>query len=265
MGSKNLIPSAAAIAAVAGLIISLPAYADNNNPAGPQGFARGFGHRGGHMMQDKMGNGVFGQVTAVNGNTITLTGRQGFGANATDSIFTVDATNAKIMKAGQAGSIASIAVGDNIMAEGTVNGTNVTATNIRDGRGPMPGGMMHAPGGPEAPANLPAGNGQPVVAGNITSINGSSIVISNKSNVQYNIDASNAKISKAGVASGSISNLSVNDPVVVQGSVSGNSVVASTILDQVRPAPASDTGAKLTPNRGFFGGIGQFFSHMFGF
>ncbi len=47
--------------------------------------------------------------------------------------YTVDATNATITKNNVAGNISSIAVGDTIMAQGTLTGTNLVATTMRDG------------------------------------------------------------------------------------------------------------------------------------
>jgi hypothetical protein len=44
--------------------------------------------------------------------------------------YTVDATNATIKKAGGAGTLADITVGTMLVAQGTVNGTTVTATMI---------------------------------------------------------------------------------------------------------------------------------------
>ncbi len=52
----------------------------------------GFG-RGGAMKPV-----VIGQVSAINGNTLTVTGKQGFGTSSPSTTFTIDATDAKIMK-----------------------------------------------------------------------------------------------------------------------------------------------------------------------
>jgi hypothetical protein len=66
---------------------------------------------------------VMGNVTAVNGSIITVAGKDG-------TTYTVDATNATIKKAGGAGTLADITVGTMLVAQGTVNGTTVTATMI---------------------------------------------------------------------------------------------------------------------------------------
>ena len=123
------------------------------------------------------------------------------------------------------------------MVQGTVSGTKVTATTIRDGV--MPGGMKSGTGtgagkgAPQMPSGI-TGNGEPVVGGNITAINGSTLTITNKSNVTYTIDATNATIMK-GNATSTLSNVAVGDSVVVQGTVNGTSVTASTVIDQGVP------------------------------
>lgn len=77
--------------------------------------------------------GVGGTVTAVSGNTITVTGRDG-------KTYTIDAGSATITK-DETVTVADIKVGDTVGAMGTVNGTSITATIIHDGKMPMgPGG-----------------------------------------------------------------------------------------------------------------------------
>ena len=79
--------------------------------------------------------GVMGTVTAVSGNTVTLTGKDG-------KTYTVDATSAEIGKMTTI-TIGQIAVGDTIGVQGTVslsaNGQagTVTAKHIMDGVPPM--------------------------------------------------------------------------------------------------------------------------------
>ena len=92
---------------------------------------------------NKMDNGlnknpsVGGTVSAVSGNTITLTGKD-------KTTYTVNTVNAKIMKntdvVGQKPTapttitVSDIKVGDTLVVNGTKNGTNITATNIFDGK-----------------------------------------------------------------------------------------------------------------------------------
>lgn len=217
------------------------------------------GVMGGGRMVGGKASGVVGAVASVSGNTLTVTSKMGSnGAAATT--YTVDATNATVTKSGAASSVSNIAVGDTVMVAGTVSGTTVTATSIRDG-------VMGASGA-KTPAQSPIqGNGEPVVGGAITAINGTSLTVTNKSNVTYAVDASTATIVKGNVTS-SISNVNVGDNVIVQGTVNGTSVAASSVIDQ----GAAATNAGNTPSQGhsgFVGGIfsaiGGFFGHLFGF
>ena len=150
--------------------------------------------------------------------------------------------------------------------QGTITGTSVVATTIRDGVMGGPG-MGFGRGGPEKDKNststkpVIAGNGQPVIAGTISAINGSIVSITNNSSSTYAIDVTNAKISQ-GPKTITVSTLKVGDKIIAQGTISGTSMTASSVIDQNKPVNTNDDANK---KPGFFGGIGQFFSHLFGF
>ena len=250
---------------VAGLAVAVPAFAQTA-PASQavqgqpgQGGMWG-GHRGGHMRP-----GVFGTVASINGTTLTVTSKVG-PQGGTATTYTVDASAATVTKSGAASSVSIIAVGATVMIQGTVSGTSVTAKTIRDGIPQRGQGGMNGAGANANP--IITGNGEPVVAGSVTAISGSSVTITNKSNVTYTIDASNAKIQYSGGA-GTIANVAVGDNVVVQGTVNGTSVTASSVIDQgatpAAGATATGTNGQPAPHRGFFAGIGSFFKHLFGF
>lgn len=220
---------------------------------------------GGGSMGGWRGSGVMGTVTALDGSIITLQSK-GYGQNASQTTYTVNAANATVMKNAATSTLAAIAVGDRLMVQGTTSGTTVTATMIRDGV-PQRNGA-NASGTP-----IVQGNGQPVVGGTITAINGSSLTVTNKSNVTYTIDASNATVEKGGAAS-SVSALAVGDMVLIQGTVNGSSVTASSVIDS-KAAPQT-TNSQSTSGKvnngdhrggfgGFLGGIGGFFHELFGF
>ena len=92
-----------------------------------------------HMMNDREGkaDGVIGTVSAVSGSTITVSVRTHM-ASSTPTLFTVDATNAKIFKGSATSSVSDILVGDRVAVKGEVSGTSVTAKVIRDGGVPPP-------------------------------------------------------------------------------------------------------------------------------
>jgi hypothetical protein len=163
---------------------------------------------------------AMGTVTAVSGNTITLTDKK------SGTTYTVDATNAAVNKFtpgtnGAKGTqstitVAQIAVGDNITVQGTVSGTNITATKIEDGMMMGFGGRGH--GGP--------GMGQ---MGTVTAVNGNTITLTGKNGTSYTVDASNATVEK--ISTVSVSNIQTGDTLMVQGTTSGTNVTAKNIVD----------------------------------
>ena len=80
--------------------------------------------------------GVGGTVTVVSGNTVTVTGRDG-------KSYTIDAGSATITK-DETVTLSDVAVGDTVMADGTLSGTTLTATSLHDGK--MPERMGGGPG-----------------------------------------------------------------------------------------------------------------------
>jgi hypothetical protein len=150
-----------------------------------------------------------GNITAINGNTITMTEE----ANEGGASYTVDASNAAIMNNGSPGTISDLKAGDKVFVQGTVSGTNVAATSISLGKGK---GMGHAPLGGD---------------GNITAINDNTITMTEEANeggASYTIDASKANVTNNG-AQASVSDLKVGDKIFVQGTTNGNNVTATSI------------------------------------
>lgn len=240
---------------------------DGENGSNQNEKGKGFGN--GQMMTRPV---VSGTVTLIAGNTITISGHQGMASSSAPlTTFVIDATNAKIMKANVAGTITSVVVGDTVVVSGTLTGTNVVATMIRDGvmmdRGGEGRGMMNNTNSANAQAMQQLqGNGQPVIAGTITAINGTSVTITNKSNVTYTAETSAAKVIIAGTAS-TIASAKVGDMVIVQGTINGTAITASSVIDNgTVPTTTTNTQPVQNTNKvGFFGGIGGFFGKMFGF
>jgi hypothetical protein len=153
------------------LVLATPAFAQTGNISGSEGSSgwshgMGLGHGKGMGMRKP---GVFGTVSAISGNTLTISSKQFFGLklgakpSTNTSVYTVDASNATIMKNNSTSTISSVAVGDMIMAQGTINGTNVSATVIRDGM-PMRDVGKNSENEKLSGQNPPQilGNGQPV-------------------------------------------------------------------------------------------------------
>ncbi len=176
------------LAMILGFAVAIPAFAQTTGaPSAPQGGWQGHGGFGGGM-RGTMKPGVFGTVASINGDIITVTGRSGFGGQRpttsgttpvaptapTPVTYTVDATNAVVKKNNATSTLSAIVVGDTVMAQGTLTGTNLVATMIRDGVVPtmMRGGQNG--GGQNHATSTPAftGNGEPMTAGNVTAVNG---------------------------------------------------------------------------------------------
>lgn len=259
---------------MASMVIAAPAFA----AATPAKVASGF-----NGMRGAGASGIVGTVSAVNGTTLTVNSRamikpRPMGASSTNegegavsvaaAVYTVNASGAKVYKNGATSTVANIAVGDMVIVQGTVSGSNVTATVVRDGVG-MGGAKGWGRGATSTLKTLPIkGNGQPVVGGNVTAISGTTLTVTNASNVTYAIDVSGATIVKNGVAS-TVSSVAIGDSVVVQGTVNGTSVAASSVIDQGvknQNASSSSEGGKGGGfGSGIFGAIGGFFAHLFGF
>lgn len=235
------------------IFISTPALAESttNREAGPKKILMG-------MMRPEMRPAVIGSVTAINGTTITLKGRMAPGNNAT-STYSVDASNAKVFMERATSTVSSIKTGDMIFVEGVFTGTNIVATNIRDGVK----GVGFGPGKREDHASsTPAftGNGQPLVLGKISAVNGNTLTITTGNGVIYTVDATGAKILKGKDAS-TLSNVVVGDHAMIQGAVNGTSIVATTIIEQPQ-RPANNDNQKPPQGHGLLGG---FLMHLFGF
>lgn len=74
------------------------------------------------------GNGqpiVGGTISAVSGNTLTLT-------NKSNVTYTVDVSAATVYKSNATSSVSNLSVGDKVVVQGAVNGSAVTASTVVD-------------------------------------------------------------------------------------------------------------------------------------
>ncbi len=242
------------------------------------GGPESMGDRGGPNGATRVRPAAFGQVTAINGNILTVAGKQGFGSTSTAVTYSVNAANATILKNNATSSLSAVAVGDTVVVQGSVSGQSITATTIHDGIPPMGRGGIGGQGksgmmrewndnnGSTTPNDrndqpMITGNGQPVILGTISSINGSSVTITNKSNVTYTVDTTNAKIVQ-GRNTIAISGLTTGDSVIIQGTVNGTSVNATSIIVDTKILANQSAP---TDGGGFMGSISRFFGKIFGF
>lgn len=167
---------------------------------------------------------VVGTVTAQSGTTITIIGSNG-------TTYTIDAAHATIWKDKKEVTDASeIDVGENVVVQGTLSGSNVAATRI------------YVVDIPETTAN----GG---IRGTVTAINDSHITLLSTSGTTYSVDTNNADFKDRKGASETWSDVAVGEMVVVHGTVSGSAIDAD-VVSEVRG--------------GFFSRFGNFFKHFFG-
>ncbi len=174
------------------------------------------------MFQKMRAPHVGGTISAINGSVITISGNERHAGT-----FTVETSGATFTKAGASASLASFAVGDYVRAEGTVNGTNVTATTVSDAPGMGMGKGDRGMGGRH-------GKG-PGVMGQVSAISGSTITVTGMDGQSYTVDAASAKVQR--MVEGSLSDIAVGDRIGVHGTVSGTTVTATNIMDDVPEKP----------------------------
>jgi len=187
------------------------------------------GQTGKQHMQRAM-PAAAGSVTAINGNTITVSDKR------TGTSYSVDASSAAIQKftppaagakpaAPTTITVSGIAVGDNVTVQGTVSGTNITATKIMDWS--FMGSMRGGPGGF-------MGHGPQGAFGTVSAVNGNTITLTGKDGKTYTVDASSASVKK--VVTSSVSDIAVGDTLEVSGTTTGTSITAKSITDgQIGP------------------------------
>lgn len=217
IGTKKVavpLVAVAAFVAGAGLMVSASAFAATN-PSAP-------------AQPDQ--HGVSGTVTAVSGNTITLTGKNG-------TMYTIDAASTTVDKVSSI-TVSQIVAGDTLMVRGSVSGATVTAAHIMDGVMPMKG---HGRDGDHGRFD------RPHVVGTIQAVNGSSLTVLGKNGTTYTVDATSAKVMKfvqgAKPAQSTLSSVAVGDLVGIRGTVSGTTVTATSVMDGI-PSLGMHRGAE---------------------
>ena len=259
MNKKEYLPWILAAGVVIGFSLVAPAFAQGM-PGRP-----GDNRPMGAWQQDgSPAPAVVGSITAINGTTLTLQAwGRGDRKDATSTTYTVDAANATVYDKGATSTLSSLATGDMIAVRGTMNGTTVTATVIRYGMN----GALGRRGMGDASRTAPfTGNGQPIVGGTVASVNGTTFTIVNSGNATYTVNAANATVVDRGTTS-TIASIVTGDNVLVQGTVNGTDIAATSVIVQGEPANATATPAHRSgfDPFGFFKSIGGFFKHFFGF
>ena len=188
-------------------------------------FSAGVHAHGPRGPQHGPKNMVFGKVSAINGNTLTVTGQN-------QTSYTIDVTSAKLskgfMKNAATITLADIKVGDMVSATGTITSTSVVATSLNDMGTPPVGG--HRPTGMGTTKRTHA----PMVMGTISAVSGNTLTLAARNNTTYDVDATNAKITKGfgkNATTEPVAALTTGDHIAATGSLNGTTVTATSIMD----------------------------------
>ncbi len=164
--------------------------------------------------------GVSGTVASINGTIITLTGRN-------NTTYSVDASNAKVTKGfgpnAATAALTDVTTGAHLMVKGTVNDTNVTATEID---------LLTAENGTRGPGfRGRALMGPKGVVGTVASINGTTYTLTGKDGKTYTIDTSKASLLSKPEDGLTLADIQTGDTIMVQGTVTDTDVAANRISD----------------------------------
>lgn len=166
------------------------------------------------------GRDIFsGDVTAVSGSTLTISSV----VNGVQKTYTVDVSAAAFSEGmgGSAIALAGIKTGDRVIVSGTLAGTTITATALRDfgGKSPIQSFL----------SNLRFLT--------VTSVSGSIVTgtsIFAKPQATYTVDVSSASLAKGAGLNGTamaVGDIKTGDQLVVSGAVSGTSIAATDVRD----------------------------------
>lgn len=187
------------VSALAGVATTPAVLAKNENNKGP-----------GQMMSRPE---VLGTVTAISGNTITV---KDLRVNS-GTIYTVDATNATVIKNGSASTVSAILVNDTVSVQGVLNGTNVTATKINDGLKPKEKDEIM---------------GKPRTIGTVTAISGTTLTIKDirkNSAITYTVNTTSSTVIMKNGNTAVFTSIAMGDKVSVQGTITGTTITATKI------------------------------------
>ena len=185
------------------------------------------------------GRNIFsGTVTYVSGSILTIDTI----VNKVKTSYTVNAASATLLKgmgAGTAITAADIKVGDRIFAIGTLSGTNVAATSVRD-----LGQKLARKNNPSMnkPSNMFMGTVTAVT------VNESTISATGWNKTVYSINVGTAKLTKGlgkDAATIALSDIKVGDRISAVGAVSGTTVAATSVRDlgQAKPGVHAHRGS----------------------
>lgn len=239
--------AAAAVVVAVGAVVGV-AYADSHSArtgsrAAAGGEAQGGGPNGPRTRGGPGGPGgaVTGDITSIDGSTITV-------SNGDGSAVTVTTTSQTVVSDTVAGSPADVAVGDTVAVLGNVSGTTVSAERIvvgdagAPGSGPAGQGQGQGPGG--AQGRRPGGAQGPMVRGSVVSEGAGTFTVDAGDGTTYTVQTSDAT-SVTVRKTLSLADLAVGDTVRVFGRTGPDATVTAAAISVGNPGfgpPGSGPG-----------------------
>lgn len=236
--AKGALAAAFVVAGAVGVnLLAGTAASQAAEPGATSGTSQsGTDTNGSHVKQQR---GVAGEITAINGSTITVSSMDRKGKQQTTdstpetSTFTVSTASSTTFSKIVDGTVGDLAKGDIISIAGTTSNGTVTAKGIRQvDQLPDPEqgqGMRHAP------HQGPGRSGQHTL-GTITAVNGSTVTVKTVSGGSVTATTtSDTKVSV--IEKASISDLAMGDTIRVKGMVSGTKVAATTVTAGLLGSP----------------------------
>lgn len=169
--------------------------------------------------------GVIGTVTSTNESTMEVKGEN-------NTTYTVDISNAKVRRGTTVIQSSDISVGDSLFIQGAVNGSTIVATNVLTAKA-------------DTTLNKPS-NGNNGIVGTVTAVNNTTLTVLGKNGTTYTVAGANAKVWENKKETTSLNTIAVGDTVVIQGSVNGENVEASSIYEVTLSQRSADSGIRGT-------------------
>lgn len=174
-------------------------------------------------------NGTTGEVTAISGTTLSI-------KTAKNEIYTVTTTDANIRRGNDAVALSSIVVGDKVFVMGIKNGSSIVASFILTAK-------------TEKEVKPTTEDKRQAYFGAVTAKTDTTFTILSANNVSYTVTlATNAEIWINKIKQTNLSGFVVGDNVMLQGTLSGNTISAKKIV--ALHLPAGTIVGKVTATNG---------------
>jgi hypothetical protein len=260
--------AAAALVVVVGVVLMSGGGSDDADTATDEpsaDSAPGFGPAG------ASGRGAFGEVTAIDGSTLTV---ESGDPSVSTTTLSVEASADTVITESVEGTVADLAVGDSVIVVGEETETGVAATSLVEGGGPGFGGGAPGAGGTPPEGEVPEGFDRPAdaqppadgevpegaepgdrpeggppggfTAGEIVSIDDTGLTIETAEGEQVQVTVSSSTTVTVSVGR-TLADIAVGDTISASGETDGTVVTAETI--QIGAVSMPGAGGSMPPGQ----------------